>query len=87
MVGLSELKTYTAPVKELKRYAEYCHDAQTLLAERPSDYFMIKSRVVEAEILTRLDAKKNVNKIIALCNQVIPVKSADPQLCPEGKAR
>jgi len=80
MVGLSELKTYTAPVKELKKYAEYCHNAQILLAERPSDYFMVKARVVEVEILTRMDPKKNVNKIIALCNQVIAAKSADTQL-------
>lgn len=77
MVGLSELKTYTAPIKELKKYAEYCHSAQILLAERPSDYFMVKAKVVEAEILTRMDAKKNVNKIISLCNQVISVKSSD----------
>lgn len=80
MVGLSELKTYTVPVKELKRYAEYCHSAQVLLAERPSDFFMVKARVVEAEILTRMDPKKNVNKIISLCNQVIAAKTADPQL-------
>ncbi len=80
MVGLSELKTYTAPAKDLKRYAEYCHSAQVLLAERPSDFFVVKARVVEAEILTRLDAKKNVNKIISLCNQVIAAKTADPQL-------
>lgn len=85
MVGLSELKTYTAQPKELKRYDEYCNSAQVLLAERPNDYFMIKSRVVQAEILTRLNAKKNVNKIISLCNQVIAVKSADPQLVFRAK--
>ena len=77
MVGLSELKTYTAPVKELKKYAEYCHNAQILLADRPSDYFNVKAKVVEAEILTRMNAKKNVNKIISLCNQVIVIKSSD----------
>ncbi|MFH1709984.1 MAG: hypothetical protein ABH860_02790 [bacterium] len=80
MVGLSELKTYTANAKELKKYAEYCHSAQILLAERPSDYFMVKARVVEVEILTRIDPKKNVNKIIALCNQVIMARSADTHL-------
>ena len=85
MVGLSELKTFVAPMKELKKYAEYCHDAQTLLAERPGDYFMIKARVVEAEVLTRLDPKKNVNKIIALCNQVIAAKTADIQLVLRAK--
>ena len=85
MVGLSEMKTYSAPVKELKKYAEYCHDAQTLLAERPGDYFMVKARVVEAEVLTRLDPKKNVNKIIALCNQVILSKTADGQLVLRAK--
>jgi len=85
MVGLSELKTYIAPVKELKKYVEYCRDAQTLLAERPSDFFMIKARVVEVEILTRIDPKKNVNKIIALCNQVILNKSADLQLMLRAK--
>jgi len=85
MVGLSELKTYIAPVKELKRYAEYCHSAQILLAERPSDYFMVKARVVEAEVLTRMDPKRNVNKIIALCNQVIAAKTADMQLVLRAK--
>lgn len=85
MVGISELKTYSAPVKELKKYAEYCHSAQVLLAERPSDYFMVKARVVEAEILTRIDPKKNVNKIIALCNQVILAKTADMHLMLRAK--
>lgn len=80
MVGVSELKTFTAPVKELKKYADYCHTAQILLAERQSDFFMVKARVVEAELLTRIDAKKNVNKIISLCNQVILTRSADPEL-------
>lgn len=77
MIGLSELKTYSVPIKDLKKYAEYCHSSQILLAERPSDYFMVKAKVVEAEILTRMDAKKNVNKIISLCNQVISIKSSD----------
>jgi hypothetical protein len=85
MVGMSELKTYTAPVKELKKYAEYCHNAQILLAERPSDYFMVKARVVEAEVLTRMDPKRNVNKIIALCNQVVAAKTADMQLVLRAK--
>jgi len=85
MVGVSELKTYSASVKELKKYADYCHTAQILLADRPSDYFMIKARVVEAEILTRSDPKKNVNKIIALCNQVIAAKDADLQLVLRAK--
>jgi len=85
MVSLSESKTYTAQVKDLKKYAEYCHTAQTLLAERPSDYFMVKARVVEAEILTRIDPKKNVNKIISLCNQVIAAKTADVQLVLRAK--
>ena len=85
MVGLSELKTYTAPVKELRKYAEYCHNAQILLAERPSDYFMVKARVVEAEVLTRMDPKRNVNKIIALCNQVVAAKTADMQLVLRAK--
>ena len=85
MVGVSELMTYTSPAKDLKKYAEYCHDAQTLLAERPSDYFMIKARVIEAEVLTRMDSKKNVNKIISLCNQVITAKGADEQLVLRAK--
>ncbi len=85
MVGAAEMKTYSAPVKELKKYSEYCHDAQVLLAERPSDFFMIKARVVEAEVLTRIDAKKNVNKIISLCNQVISARSADEQLVLRAK--
>ncbi len=85
MVGISELKTFSAKPRELQKYAEYCEDAQTLLADRPSDYFMVKSKVVEAEILTRMDAKKHVNKIISLCNQVILNKSADPQLVIRAK--
>jgi|WetSurMetagenome_2_1015567.scaffolds.fasta_scaffold298120_1 hypothetical protein len=80
MVGLCELKTWSADMKSLPKYAELANDAQTLLADRPSDFFMIKAKVVEAEILTRLDAKKHVNKIISLCNQVILNKSADPEL-------
>jgi len=85
MVGLSELKTYITPVKELKKYSEYCEDAQTLLADRPSDYFMIKAKVVEAEILSRINPKKHVNKIISLCNQVILNKYADIQLVLRAK--
>jgi tetratricopeptide (TPR) repeat protein len=85
MVGISELKTYSSPLKDLKKFDEYCNSAQVLLAERPNDYFMIKSRVVQAEILTRMNAKKNVNKIISLCNQVIAVKSADTQLVFRAK--
>jgi tetratricopeptide (TPR) repeat protein len=85
MVGFSESKTYTAQIKELKKCAEYCHNAQILLAERPSDFFMVKARVVQAEILTRMDPKKNVNKIISLCNQVITTKSADVQLVIRAK--
>jgi hypothetical protein len=85
MVGVSELKTYVAKPKELSKYAEYCEDAQTLLADRPSDFFMVKAKVIEAEILIRMDAKKHVNKIISLCNQVILNKSADPQLVIRAK--
>ena len=46
---------------------------------------MVKSKVVEAEILTRFNAKKNVNKIISLCNQVIMNKTADEQLILRAK--
>jgi tetratricopeptide (TPR) repeat protein len=85
MVGLSEHKTYTAKPKDLGKYVEYCEDAQTLLADRASDFFMIKAKIVEAELLTRANAKKNVNKIISLCNQVILNKSADTQLVLRAK--
>lgn len=85
MVGLSELKTYSAPVKELKKYADHCHTAQILLAERPSDYFMVKAKVVESEVLTRLNPKKNANKIIALCNAIIQNRDADPELVLRAK--
>lgn len=85
MVGLCELKTWSEEPKSLSKFAEFANDAQTLLADRPSDFFMIKAKVVEAEILTRMDAKKHVNKIISLCNQVILNKSADPELVLRAK--
>ena len=85
MVGISELKTWTAKMVELKKYADYCNTAQILLAERPSDYFIIKAKVVNAEVLSRMDTKKYVNKIISLCNQVILNKAADPQLVFRAK--
>lgn len=85
MVGLAELKTWAVSPAELKRYAEHANMAQTLLADRPSDYFMIKAKVIEAEILTRIDAKKHVNKIISLCNQVILNKSTVEDLSIRAK--
>jgi hypothetical protein len=85
LVGISELKTFTARQKDLSKYAEYCEDAQTLLSDRPSDFFMIKAKVIASEILTRMDAKKHVNKIISLCNQVILNKAADGQLVIRAK--
>lgn len=80
MIGVSELRTYIAKPKELKRYADYCDSAIELLRFRPQDYFMIKAKMVLAEVLTRMDPKKNVNRIIQLCNQVILSSTADNEM-------
>lgn len=85
MIGVSELKTYIAKPKELKKYADYCDSAIELLKFRPQDYFSIKARVVLAEILIRMDPKKNVNRIIQLCNQVILSPAAGIELAARAK--
>ena len=85
MIGLSELKTYTAKPKELKKYADYCDSAIELLRFRPNDYFTIKARMVLAEVLTRINRKKNVNRVIQLLNQVITNKESGDIMVARAK--
>ncbi|MFC1767044.1 hypothetical protein ACFLZ2_00600 [Candidatus Margulisiibacteriota bacterium] len=79
MIGISELNTYTAKPKTLKKYADHCDSAIELLRFRPQDYFSIKAKMILVEVLTQIDSKKNVNRIIQLCNQVLLNKYADKE--------
>ncbi len=85
IVGRAELPLYTLKAKNLDRLIKYCSEAQKLLSDRPSDYFALKAKVVQAELLIRRARRDDLSYAQALCAKVIAVRSAERGLMARAK--
>jgi len=70
MAGKAELALYFG-VDSLSNGIKMCEEALKILAERPLDYFAVKAKVVEAELLLRRGSSSDIQKAENLCNSVI----------------
>lgn len=70
MVGKAELALYFG-VDSVSNGIKMCEEALAVFSERPLDYFAVKSRVVEAELLARRGSPSDLEKAENLCQKVI----------------
>jgi len=85
MVGTAELPLYSPKPKNIAAAIKLCEEAQKLMAERPKDYFAVKAKVVEAELLIRRSKKNDLSKASNLAAKVISNKAADKALIARAK--
>jgi len=85
MVGVAELPLYTPKPKNIDRAVKRCKEAQKLFADRPNDYFALKAKVVQAELLIRRARKNDLAEAQSLCTKVISNKSAEKGLLARAK--
>jgi len=85
MVGRAELPLYKPKPKNIAAALKLAKEAQKLFADRPTDYFALKAKVIEAELLIRRGGKADLTLASALCSKVIAVKSAEKGLLARAK--
>lgn len=85
MVGLAELPLYLPKPKTLGAAIKLCKEAEKLLEDRSNDYFAVKAKVIEAELLIRRGGKADLATAQALCTKVIGNKSAEKGLIARAK--
>ncbi len=70
LVGRAELALYFG-LDSLSNGIKMCEECLGIFAERPLDYFAVKARVVEAELLVRRGASSDLHKAESLCQKAI----------------
>lgn len=70
LVGKAELALYFG-VDSLSNGIKMCEECLKIFAERPLDYFAVKARVVEAELLSRRGSSSDLHKAENLCQKAI----------------
>jgi tetratricopeptide (TPR) repeat protein len=85
MVGKAELPLYSPKPKNLSNAIKLCKDAHKLLSDRPKDYFAVKAKAIEAELLVRRAKKRDLQIAQSLCTKVLAVKGAEKGLLARAK--
>lgn len=85
LVGLSELPLYRPKPKNIEAAVKFSREAQKLLEDRPTDYFAVKAKVIEAELLIRRGKKSDLAQAQALCAKVTANKQAEKGLQARAK--
>lgn len=70
MVGKSELALYFG-IDSVTNGIKMCEESLGIFSERPLDYFAVKARVVEAELLSRRGSSSDLQKAESLCQKTI----------------
>lgn len=70
LVGKAELALYFG-ADSLSNGVKMCEECLDIFAERPLDYFAVKARVIEAELLVRRGSSSDLHKAEDLCRKAI----------------
>ncbi|MFA5104001.1 MAG: hypothetical protein WC527_02360 [Candidatus Margulisiibacteriota bacterium] len=70
MTGKAELALYFG-VDSISNGIKMCEEALGIFSERPLDYFAVKARVIEAELLARRGSSSDLHKAENLCEKAI----------------
>jgi len=70
LVGRSELALYFG-FESISEAIKMCEESIKLLFDRPLDYFAVKAKVVEAELLARRGSLLDLQKAEQLCQKII----------------
>jgi hypothetical protein len=84
MAGKAELILYFG-VDPISNGIKLCEEALKLFSERQMDYFAVKARVIEAEMLIRRGSSSDIAKAENLCKKVILAGSAHKDLVARAK--
>lgn len=70
LVGKAELALYFG-IDSISNAIKMCEECINLLIDRPLDYFAVKAKVIEAELLARRGAPTDLQKAEQLCQKII----------------
>lgn len=70
MLGKAEIILYNSP-KKIADAIILCKKAEQLLKSRPGDYFLIKTKLIESELLCEREKGSDIKKAEALLTQII----------------
>jgi tetratricopeptide (TPR) repeat protein len=85
MIGASEMPLYKPKPKNIGTYVSLCEQASKLLEDRPKDYFAVKAKIVESELLIRRGGKGDLAKANSLCTKVLALKPTEKGLVARAK--
>lgn len=83
-LGRAELILYHHPDK-IKDGVKFCEQTRKLLEPRPGDYFLIKAKIIEAELRIRRGKKDDLKKAERLCSGVARTKTEYSDLVARAK--
>lgn len=84
MVGKGELVLYHG-ADSLSNGIKLCEEARKILHDRTLDYFYIKAKVIEAELLAKRGSGADLNRAEDLCKKVILSPLANKDLSARAK--
>ena len=83
-LGRAELILYHNPDK-IKNGVKFCEQAVKLLEPRPGDYFLIKAKLIDAELRIRRGKKDDLRKAERICSGVTKMKTEYSDLVARAK--
>ncbi|MCX5748801.1 MAG: hypothetical protein NTZ10_00940 [Candidatus Saganbacteria bacterium] len=84
LVGKAELILYFG-LDTLSKGVSLCEEALRIFIDRPLDYFAIKGKLIEAEMLARRGGPSDLQKAENVCEKVITSSSAHKDLQSRAK--
>ncbi len=84
MVGKAELILYHG-LDSISKGIKLCEDCLEIFADRPLDYFAVKAKVIEAEMLVRRGSSSDIQKAENLCKKVIASSLSNKDLAARAK--
>lgn len=84
MVGKAELILYFK-LDSLSTGIKLCEESLKIFSDRPIDYFAIKAKVIEAEMLSRRGSPSDIAKAENLCKKVITTSGSHKDLQARAK--
>ncbi len=84
MVGKAELILYHG-IDSISNGNKLCEEALHLFSDRPLDYFAVKARIIEAELLSRRGSNADLTKAETLCKKVIVSATTNKDLSARAK--
>lgn len=84
MVGKAELILHFQ-IDSISHGIKLCEEALQIFADRPHDYFAVKARVIEAELLSRRGTSSDLYKAESTCKKIIANPMSHKDLVARAK--